>query len=290
MREVKSLLVFRRLPLVWAIALTCSLGLANAQERIVSVGGDVTEIIYAIGEGDRIVATDSTSVYPEVANATPKVGYLRRLSAEGVLSLEPDLILISGAAGPPEAVDQLRASGVAMVEMDEGYTIEAIKEKIKRVSAALGEEAKGEALQMQINEDWREARAEIEEMALEPDVLFFATLRDGAPRGAGTDTAADGVIKLLGGRNVFGDHSGYKSLSLEAAVAADPDVVLVMSHHADRIGGLEEVISHPAISLTSAAQNRRVFLVDQVTVMQFGPRTPKAVAELARAIKDGPSS
>ncbi|MEL7487704.1 MAG: ABC transporter substrate-binding protein, partial [Pseudomonadota bacterium] len=126
--------------------------------------------------------------------------------------------------------------------------------------------------------------------ALNPDVLFFATLRDGAPRGAGTDTAADGLIQMLGGKNVFGDFSGYKSLSLEAAVSADPDVILVMSHHADRIGGLESVISHPAISLTTAAKTRRVFLVDQVSVMQFGPRTPNAVAKLARAINAGPPS
>ncbi|MEM8771320.1 MAG: ABC transporter substrate-binding protein [Pseudomonadota bacterium] len=264
---------------------------ASAQERIVSVGGDVTEIIYAIGQGDRIVATDSTSVYPAEANETPKVGYVRRLSAEGVLSVEPDLIIVSGAAGPPEAVEQIRASGVELVEMDEGYTIDAILEKTKRVAVALGAEEEGAALYAQIESDWKEARAEIDAMRLDaPDVLFFATLRDGAPRGAGADTAADGVIRLLGGENVFGDYTGYKSLSLEAAVAADPDVILVMSHHADRIGGLEEVINHPAISLTSAAQQRRVFLIDQVTVMQFSPRTPKAVADLARRIKSGPPS
>lgn len=263
---------------------------AVAQDRIVSVGGDLTEIIYAFGEEDRIVATDSTSVYPAAANETPKVGYVRRLSAEGVLSVEPDLIMISGAAGPPEALDQIRESGVALVEMDEGYTIDAIIDKTMRVAETLDVADKGEALRDQIKADWRKAESEIKELAVGADMLFFATLRDGAPRAAGVDTAAHGVISLLGGRNVFGDYSGYKSLSLEAAIAADPDVILVMSHHADRIGGLEEVINHPAIALTTAARSGRVFLVDPVTVMQFSPRTPGAVADLARAINDGPDS
>lgn len=263
---------------------------AFAQERIVSIGGDVTEIVYALGKGDDIVATDSTSVYPPAANDTPKVGYVRRLSAEGVLSIEPDLILISGAAGPPEAVEQIRAAGVRLVEMDEGYTIEAILEKTTIVAETLGAEEEGAALYAQIERDWAAAQQEISALALEPTVLFFATLSDGAPRAAGVDTAADGVIRLLGGQNVFGEYSGYRSLSLEAAVAADPDIILVMSHHADRIGGLEEVVNHPALSLTTAAQEQRIVLVDPVTVMQFSPRTPNAVADLARTIAAAQSS
>ncbi|MEM9420917.1 MAG: ABC transporter substrate-binding protein [Pseudomonadota bacterium] len=263
---------------------------AQSPQRIVSIGGDVTEIIFALGEGERLVASDSTSVYPAAANEMPKVGYVRRLSAEGVLSLEPDLIIISGAAGPPEAIDQIRASGVKMVEMDEGYTIDAILHKTEDISNALGIEEKGSALAAQIVSDWEQAKNEIDALGLNPRILFFATLRDGAPRGAGTQTAAHGVITLLGGKNVFGNYTGYKSLSFEAAVAADPDVILVMSHHADSMGGLQEVINHPAISLTTAAQSGRVFLIDPVTVMQFSPRTPNAVRDLAKRIKQGPSA
>ena len=120
--------------LVLVVAGQCGFG-AVAQDRIVSVGGDITEIIYPLGAGDRIVATDSTSVYPAAANDTPKVGYLRRLSAEGVLSVEPDLILISGAARPAEAVAQIRASGVRIIEMEPDYTIDGIKERDPRARA-----------------------------------------------------------------------------------------------------------------------------------------------------------
>ena len=263
---------------------------AHAQDRIVSVGGDVTEIIYALGAGDRIVATDSTSVYPAAAAETPKVGYLRRLSAEGVLSVEPDLILISGAARPVEAVEQIRASGVRIIEMEPDYTINGIIEKTRAVADVLKLEAEGAAFAETIQRDWDEAARAIKALGVSPSVLFFAALPDGAPRGAGTDTAADGVINLLGGRNVFADHSGYKSLSLEAAVAADPDIILIMSHHADRVGGVDAVYNHPALSLTTAARERRIFFIDQVTVMQFGPRAPQAIAELAGEIAKAQSA
>ncbi|MEM9305266.1 MAG: ABC transporter substrate-binding protein [Pseudomonadota bacterium] len=257
---------------------------ALAEERVVSVGGDVTEIIFAMDQGHRVVASDSTSVFPPEANDMPKVGYVRQLSAEGVLSVEPELVLISGAAGPPEALEQLGNAGIPIIQMEKAYTIESILEKTVRVAEILEIPAAGEVLAKQIRDDWAAAQHQVKLMGMTPRVLFFASLRDGAPSAAGTETAADGIIQLLGGKNVFDSHTGYKPLSLEAAVVAEPDVILVMSHHADRMGGIDEVMSHPALSLTDAAQNGRVFLVDPVTVMQFGPRTPAAVAELAARI------
>lgn len=278
-----------QISLLKAVGLGVALGLnavssAFAQERVVTLGGDVTEIVYALGEGDKVVATDSTSLYPEAAAETPKVGYLRGLSAEGVLSVEPDLILISGAAGPPQALELVRASGVEIVEMETAYTLEAILEKTRRVASALGTEAAGEALVAEIRADWTEAETDIAKLGTERDMLFFATLRDGAPRAAGMDTAAHGIVSLLGGHNLFGDQTGYKPLSLEAAVAADPDVILVLNHYAVAEGTLEDVINHPALSLTGAAQRGDVYLVDPVKAIQFGPRTPAEAGAIARAI------
>lgn len=259
---------------------------AAAQDRIVSLGGDVTEIIYALGEGGRVVATDDMSVFPEDAEAKPKLGYVRRLSAEGVLSAEPDIIFISGAAGPPEAVGQLEASGVPIVAMDADYRAEGILAKVDTVAAALGAEAQGQDLRASIEADIARARDEVSSYTKSPTVLFFAALTNGALRAAGKDTAAHGVISMMGGTNVFADQSGYKTLSMEAAVAADPDVIILMDHHLERVGGLDGVRNHPALALTSAAQNNRILTVDQVTVMQFGPRTPRAVADLAERVAD----
>lgn len=258
---------------------------AFAQDRVVSVGGDITEIVYALGEGDRLSATDSTSVYPPEALTTPKVGYVRQLSAEGVLSLEPDLILISGAAGPPEALDQVRATGVPLIEMRTAYTVEAILEKTRRVADALNASEAGAALIADIETDWRDAQDTMSTLGIAPSVLFFSTVGDGSARAGGDETAAQGVIDLIGGVNVFGDRTGYKDLSLEAAIAADPDIILVMSHNVAQAGDLEKMMDHPAISLTSAAQSGHVFVVDSVQIMQFGPRLPAAISKLATEIE-----
>lgn len=257
----------------------------NAQERVVSLGGDVTEIIYALGEGDRIAATDTTSVYPLRALATKKVGYVRQLSAEGVLSVEPDLILISGAAGPETALEQLRGVGVDIIEMETAYTIESIVDKTRIVAKALDVEAKGEELVAEIEADWAAAQTRIEALGIQPTALFFSTVGDGSAMAAGSETAAHGLIKLLGGDNVFDGRTGYKPISLEAAVAEDPDIILMMNHNVARAGGLEQMVSHPSISLTTAAQTGKVFVVDTVRVMQFSPRTPNAIAELAEEIE-----
>ncbi|MEM8826472.1 MAG: ABC transporter substrate-binding protein [Pseudomonadota bacterium] len=258
---------------------------ALAQQRIISLGGDVTEILYALGAGDRIAATDSTSVFPEAANATPKVGYVRQLSAEGVLSARPDLILISGAAGPEPAVEQIRGTGVPIVEMPATYTIASILTKIERIAAAVDAEEEGAELIAKVQGDWQRARGELARLDDDQKMLFFATLTDGAPRAAGRETAADGVIRLLGGTNVFSGSSGYDGLSAEAAIAANPDVILVMEHHAARVGGLDAVKTHPVIAYTRAGRQGNIIPVDPVSVMQFGPRTPGAVLALARKIK-----
>ena len=263
-----------------------SLAPAQAQERVLSLGGDITEIIYALGAEDRLVATDDASLFPEPARALPKVGYLRRLSAEGVLSVEPDLVLISGAAGPQTALDQIAATGIPIVSIETEYTADIILQKIDLVSQALGLETEGKAFRSTIERDIAMANAKVEALNTQPSVLFFAARPDGAPRAAGDDTAAAGLIDMLGGTNVLAGQTGYTSLSLDAAVAADPDVILVMTHHAARIGGVEGVRKHPALALTTAAKEGRVFAVDLATVMQFGPRTPNAVADLAEDIAE----
>ncbi|MEM6683158.1 MAG: ABC transporter substrate-binding protein, partial [Pseudomonadota bacterium] len=256
--------IFKIMLVQAAAAMLCVSGFtafAHADQRVVSIGGDLTEIIYALGKEGSLVATDTTSVYPAAALATPKVGYVRQLSAEGVLSVEPDTILISGAAGPPQALEQLRAAGITLVELPTEYTIEAIFEKIDVVSTTLGADEKGTALKAKVVRDWAQAQSAISALPRDLSALFFTTLNDGAPRAAGTQTAAHGLIDLLSARNVFADRTGYKGISLEAAVAADPDIIMVMDRYAQSAGGVSAIKNHPAISLTTAAKKDRIILV-----------------------------
>lgn len=259
----------------------------QAQERIVSLGGDVTEILYALGVGDKIVATDSTSVWPPAALATPKVGYVRNLSAEGVLSIEPDLIIISGAAGPETAVDLITQSGVTVVHMEKTYSIEGIVDKTQRVAEAVDKVEAGDQIIAQLEAEWAAVQPAIDALPADLGVLFFSSGRDGVPQAAGTDTAAHGIIELLNAENLFGSQTAYKPISLEAAIVADPDVILVMSHNATELGGLDAVGGHPSLALTGAAQRGDVFAVESAQAMSFGLRTPYSVGKLAEQIALG---
>ncbi|HET7413989.1 MAG TPA: ABC transporter substrate-binding protein, partial [Pararhizobium sp.] len=119
---------------------------ADGPARVVSIGGAVTEIVYALGEEDRLVGVDSTSTYPPAATHLPNIGYMRQLSAEGVLSLRPDLILMEEGAGPPAAVSVIDAAGIPVTHVPTGYDAAAIGRKIRTVADALGKSRKGEAL------------------------------------------------------------------------------------------------------------------------------------------------
>lgn len=137
----------------------CALGLSlllmpvmsSAQQpaRVVSIGGHVTEIIYALGAQATLVGTDSSSIYPPEAKKLPQVGYLRQVSVEGVASLQPDLIIASHDIGPPAAVEKLKALGVPLVITAQTDTIAKAAERIREVGKALGIAEKAEAWQAQ---------------------------------------------------------------------------------------------------------------------------------------------
>ncbi len=267
-----------------ALGLALSPFAAQAQEpqRIVSVGGAVTEILYALGVEDRVVGVDATSLFPPRAlEEKANVGYLRQLSAEGVLALSPDLIVMDEGAGPPEAVDLIDAAGVAVKHVPTGHSVPELMEKIALVSAAAGRAEAGEAMAAEVARELASLERDLASVGEKRRVLFVYSLVDGRPNAAGRDTGADAVIALAGGENVFSDASGYKALSLEAAAALAPETILVI----DRPG--QEAIdplSVPALAATPAGRNGSVVRMDAAYLLGFGPRTPKAARELAQAL------
>lgn len=256
--------------------------LANAR-RIVAIGGSLTEIVYALGEEGRLVARDSTSTFPQAANALPDVGYIRALSPEGVLSVDPDGILALEGSGPPEAVSVLKAGSIAFVEIPEEFTREGILDKIEKVGEALGVSDKAQALAAEIGE--KLAAAEAKAAKGEPrKVMFVLSMQGGKILAAGRDTAADGIVTLAGGENVFSAFTGYKQVSDEAVITAAPDVILMMDRGGDHSAANDDLFAHPAIATTPAAANRAVVRMDGLFLLGFGPRTAEAVADLATAL------
>lgn len=256
-------------------------------ERVVSVGGGLTEIVYALGAGDRLVAVDSTSSWPAAAAALPRVGYMRQLSAEGVLSMRPDLVLTVPDAGPPAALAQLRAAGVRVERLAADFSFEALRLRIRHVASALGEEAAAERLDARLRAEWSATQIRVAAFRSAPRVLFVLA-HGGAASAlvAGEGTAADAMIRLAGGRNAISGFAGYKPLTPEAAAGAAPDVLLLTTESAAALGGAERLLQHPGLALAPAGRARRVVSLDALYLLGFGPRLPAAVRDLAERIHD----
>jgi iron complex transport system substrate-binding protein len=269
------------MPLVLLLGLALAGPGAAANLRIVSIGGAVTETLYALGYGDQIVAVDTTSFYPEAAMALPKVGYMRTLAAEPIVALSPDLVIAVDHAGPKKILDQIAAAGVPVVIVSDEPTVEGVSEKIEEVAEAVGAEDKGEELAARIARSFDHIEAILAKDSAKPSVLYILSATDGAPLAAGQNTAADGVIALAGGRNALQGYEGYKPLSPEAAVSANPDFVVVAQHGISSLGGLDGLAARPDLGLVPAIKEGRVLVLDATYLLGFGPRAAEATAELA---------
>jgi iron complex transport system substrate-binding protein len=249
--------------------------------RIVSVGGAVTEILYELGLKDRIVAVDSTSLFPaEALQQKPNVGYMRALSAEGVLGLNPSLVLAIEGLGPKETVAVLEAATVPLVRVPDRFTAEGIVEKIRMVADVAGAHARGEALACQVGGDLAALERLRTKVTQPRKVMFVLSLQGGKPMVAGRNTAADGIIKLAGAVNAIDAYEGYKQISDEAIIAAGPDTVLVMQRSQDNID-VATLFAHAAFTMTPAAAQQSFVAMDGLYLLGFGPRTARAARDLA---------
>ncbi|ESZ64475.1 hemin ABC transporter substrate-binding protein [Mesorhizobium sp. L103C131B0] len=251
--------------------------------RIVAIGGSITEIVYALGEEGHLVARDSTSRYPAAAVALPDVGYMRQLSPEGVLSVNPSGILALHGSGPKEAVDVLKKSSVPFIDVPEHYSHDGILEKIRIVGKALGVDARAEALVAETDAKLKAAEKQTASIKQRKRILFVLSIQGGKILAAGTDTAGDSIIKLAGAVNAVEGFSGYKQMSDEAIVTARPDVILAMKNAGPPIAEAE-LFAIPSITSTPAGEGRKLTLMDGSYLLGFGPRTADAIHDLAASL------
>lgn len=272
----------------WMLLLIAALAwtdttLAEAQ-RIVSVAGAITEIVYALSSERRLVGVDTTSFYPPEAQRLPQVGYQRTLSAEGILSLTPDLVLATDAAGPPAVLEQIRAAGVAVRIVPNEWSADGIVRKVRSVAEALDQSLDGERLATRLRAELDAALRLADAAQTRPKVLFLMSAGRGAPLASGYGTAANVMIQWAGGRNALSEFEGYKPLSAEALTAAAPDALLLPDHALEALGGETGLSRIPGLTLTPAWRQRRIIRMDGLLLLGFGPRTGIAVTTLARRL------
>ena len=274
---------------LFALGMPASAGAAETVEafadasRVVSIGGSLTEIVFALGEQEKLVARDSTSLYPEAAFSLPDVGYTRQLSPEGVLSVNPTGILALQGSGPQEAVEVLKKAGIPYYEVPESFDHAGILEKIRSVGVAFGVEEKAAALAKDVDARLKAAEERTASITDRRRVLFVLSMQGGKILAAGADTAADGIIRMAGALNAVEGYSGYKQLSEEAVLEARPDIVLMMDR-GNPADSLTDPFQNPAIAATPAGEKRAIVRMDGSYLLGFGPRTADAILELATAV------
>ena len=240
--------------------------------RIVALGGDITETIYALDAQQHLVGVDSTSEWPAAAKQLPNVGYVRQLNAEGILALRPTQIIATHDAGPATVIDQLRQAGVSLKLLPSSNTPQDVLAKVQEIGALLGSDAQAKLLDAKLTQTYATLQARVAAMPRHPRVVFLLSAGAGNFMAAGHDTAADRAIALAGGSNAIQGYSGYKPLSAEALVAAAPDALVVMSERVDSAGDIDQILALPGMAQTPAGKQRQVIFVDGQALLGFGPR------------------
>ncbi|MDB6446727.1 ABC transporter substrate-binding protein [Pseudomonas sp. 21TX0197] len=264
---------------------------AQAPQRWVSAGGALSEWVSALGGESKLVGVDTTSQHPESLRALPSIGYQRQLSAEGVLSLRPQILVGTEEMGPPPVLAQIRSAGVQVELFSATPDVPTLKENLSHLGRLLGAEAKAEQLFQQYQEQLavqkeRVSQAQLKQKA--PGVLLLVGHSGGKPLVAGKGTAADWLLQQAGGQNLA-THSGYKPFSVETLASLNPEVLVfadrVLSGEEARVALFKE---NPILASTRAARDGRVIELDPTLLVGgLGPRLPQSLAALAARFYPG---
>ncbi|WP_299730216.1 ABC transporter substrate-binding protein [uncultured Endozoicomonas sp.] len=281
-------------PLILSTLIGLSASVAVAAEthdtqRIISAGNGVTEIIYALGAGDQVVAVDQTSTWPAEVNKLPRLGYHKQLSAEGILALEPSMLIGTSDMGPPSTLSQLKSVGVDVEAIPLEHSAESIEQQITTLAEILGKEEQGEKLWDEIDASLGEAQAlaanyEAEHGEKVP-VLFVLAMGGRAPTVAGSGSAANALISLSGGYNPAAEQfKGYKGLSNEALLLLAPEVIVFPGSRSNPNMTPEKLMEQmPILKRTPAGKNGRVVAIDgNLLLGGLGPRTGEVALSLAK--------
>jgi iron complex transport system substrate-binding protein len=257
--------------------------------RILCIGGDVTEITYALGAGARITAVDTTSQYPPQAlKEKASVGYMRALSSEGVISVGATLVLASERAGPSEVVKTLKASTVPYVEVPDEFSPEGLVKKIRLIARAIGNEAEGERMAEKVTAGFASLAQLRAKVARPVRALFVLSVQNGRIMIGGQGTSADAILKLAGADNVAAGVSGFRPVGDEAILELAPEVIVGMRRVSDNDNhDLSQLLSLKGVQATPAGDAKRLVLMDGSYLLAFGPRAPDAARDLMRALYPG---
>lgn len=261
---------------------------ATAAQRIVSLNGSNTELLFALGLGDQVVARDDSAIYPPAVTKLPSIGYKYKLSAEGILAARPTLVVGQTDVKPPAVVEQLRAAGMRVELIKEPASIEEAEHRITKLASIVGRPHEGEKLLAGLQADLKafEARkAELGDKGQKRALfLYFRGPKTMFVLGEATPPGA--MLKLVGAKNVAGTTRDMAPINAEALVAADPEVIVVFTHGLESIGGIAGIKRVSGVAETTAGRNNRFVVMDDLYLGGMTNRAGKAALDLLNALQD----
>ena len=259
----------------------------HSTERIISLNGSSTEILFALGVGANVVGCDASSTYPKhVKETLPSVGYQYQLNAEGILSLRPTLVIGRADVKPPQVIEQLRMAGVTVLLFKEPRTFDEAKQRLSTIGKAVGRQERATSLISALEKDIETLKSKINARQGHAKLkALFLYLR--GPQTAfvlGRDSGPGAMLEIAGATNAAGKITGTKPMTAEAVIAAQPDVYVLFESGLKSIGGVEGLLKVPGLAQTPAGRNKRVVAMDGLYLSGFGPRCGKAALDLFRGI------
>ncbi|GAB3741879.1 hemin ABC transporter substrate-binding protein [Hymenobacter agri] len=254
-------------------------------ERIVSVSKQLTEMIFALGAGDKLVGVDLSSTYPAEAKALPTVGYHRLLNAEGIISLKPTVVFSDGNIAPEAVMTQVRGVGIPIEEFKPSKTIPETCQLLQQLGDIFNQRPRADSLARQLTADMQLANENAKQYPKHPKVVIIHYgLQKNIYLAMGQKSTGTQMVAWAGGVNSLNASEGMKPISPELIAEAQPDVILATDFGYDRQGGLDKFKQLPGVALTPAAKNNRIYRVEEHDLVYLGPRTGKIVLELQKLI------
>jgi iron complex transport system substrate-binding protein len=253
--------------------------------RIVCLSKHLTEMVFALGKGHDLVGVDLSSTYPDSAKLLKTVGYHRALSAEGIISMEPDLVIHSKDIGPENVEPQLIKAGLNVKVFGGANTFDSAKLLLHDLGKFFGEEHKADSLTNKMDADFAKAVEELKARNIKdtPSVMIihFGRANNVYFIMSGRKGPGDKMINLAGGKVVSYDAKGARQISAEAVAASNPDIIIATDYGFDQMGSMEKFASGvPGVSLTNAAKNKRIYRFEEHDLIYFGPRTGDNIIKL----------
>lgn len=257
--------------------------------RIVCLSKHLTEMVFALGKGHNIVAVDLSSTYPDSATRLKTVGYHRALSAEGIISMNPDLVIHSNDIGPENVLPQIIKAGLNVKSFGGANTFDSAKMLLKELGKFFGEDKKADSFCNKMDADLLKAKEELSTMNAKdtPSVMIihFGRASNVYFVMSGRKGVGDKMIELAGGKAVKYDAKGARQISAEAIAVSNPDVILATDYGYDQMGNMDKFINNiPGVALTNAGKNKRIIRFEEHDLIYFGPRTGENITKLMHLI------